>query len=135
MITIAKTSGSFWQYHKDDPNDKKGKLLLIHIQGKSNRKNAGNTKDIQIATPFKYLSNSWKTLDIPLVNFEMNLILTWSGKCVITNSTDARTFEITDTKLYVPVVTLSSQHNAKLLEQLKPGLKRKSSGISINQMY
>ena len=53
MITIAKTSGSFWQYHKDDPNDTKSKFLLIQIQDKSNRKNAGNTKDVQIAMPFK----------------------------------------------------------------------------------
>ena len=76
MITIAKTSGSFWQYHKDDPNDTKSKLLLIQIQGKSNRKNAGNTKDVQIAMPFKYLSNFWKALDIPLINFEVNITLT-----------------------------------------------------------
>ena len=62
MITIAKTSGSFWQYHKDDPNDTKSKFLLIQIQDKSNRKNAGNTKDVQIAMPFKYLSNFWKAL-------------------------------------------------------------------------
>ena len=125
MITIAKTSGSFWQYHKDDPNDTKSKFLLIQIQDKSNRKNTGNTKDVQIAMPFKYLSNFWKALDIPLINFEVNITLTCSEKCVITNSIDARTFEITDTKLYVPVVNLSTQYNTKLLEQLKPGLKRK----------
>ena len=61
---------------------------------------------------------------MPLINSEVNLILTWSLTCVITNSTGAGTFEITDTKLYVPVVTLSTKENAKLLQQLKSGFKR-----------
>ena len=61
---------------------------------------------------------------MPLINSEVNLILTWSSACVITNSTGAGTFEITDTKLYVPVVTLSTKENAKLLQQLKSGFKR-----------
>ena len=59
-----------------------------------------------------------------LINCEVNLILTWSSTCVITNSTGAATFEITDTKRYVPVVTLSTKENAKLLQQLKSGFKR-----------
>ena len=75
--------------------------------------------------PLKYLSNFWRTLEIPLINFELNLILTWSSTCVITNSTGAEGFIITDTKLYVPIVTLSTKDNAELLEQLKSGFKRK----------
>ena len=74
--------------------------------------------------PLKYLSNFWRTLEMPLINPEVNLILTWSSTCVITNSTGAGTFEITDEKLYVPVVTLSTKENAKLLQQLKSGFKR-----------
>ena len=74
--------------------------------------------------PLKYLSNFWRTLEMPLINCEVNLILTWSSPCVITNSTGAGTFEITDKKLYVPAVTLSTQENAKLLQQLKSGFKR-----------
>ena len=74
--------------------------------------------------PLKYLSNFWRTLEMPLINCEVCLILTWSSTCVITNSTGEGTFEITDTKLYVPVVTLSTQDNAKLLQQLKSGFKR-----------
>ena len=58
-----------------------------------------------------------------LVNCEVNLILTWSEDCVITNSTSAGKFEIKDTKLYVPVMTLSTQDNTKLLQQLKSGFK------------
>ena len=61
---------------------------------------------------------------MPLINCEINLILTWSDKCVLSNDTKATTFAITDTKLYVPVVTLSTQDNGKLLEQLKSGFKR-----------
>ena len=59
-----------------------------------------------------------------LINCEVNIILTWSSACVITNSRGAGRFEITDTRLYVPVVTLSAQDNAKLLQQLKFGFKR-----------
>ena len=59
-----------------------------------------------------------------LINCEVSLFLTWSSTCVITNSTGEGRFKITDTKLYVPVVTLSTQDNAKLLQQLKSGFKR-----------
>ena len=52
---------------------------------------------------------------MPLINCEINLILTWSSTCVITNSTGVGIFSITDTRLYVPAVTLSTQDNAKLL--------------------
>ena len=60
---------------------------------------------------------------MPLINCEVNLILTWST-CVITNSTGAGRFAITDIKLYFPVITLSTQDNSKLLQQLKSGFKR-----------
>ena len=62
-------------------------------------------------------------INLPLTNCEVNLILKWSSTCVITDSNGAGTFEITDTKRYVPVVTLSSQENTKLLQQLKSGFK------------
>ena len=72
----------------------------------------------------KYLSNFWRTLEMPLINCEVNLILTWSSTCVITESNGAGTFAITDTKLYVRVVALSTQENTKFLQQLKSGFKR-----------
>ena len=74
--------------------------------------------------PLKYFSNFWRTLEMPLINCEINLILTWSSTCVITNSNGAGTFAITDTKLYLPVVTLSTQENTQFLQQLKSGFKR-----------
>ena len=61
---------------------------------------------------------------MPLINCEINLILIWSDKCVLPSDAKATPIAITDTKLYVPVVTLSIQDNAKLLEQLKSGFKR-----------
>ena len=77
--------------------------------------------------PLKYLSNFQRALEMPLINCEINFILTWSDRCFVMNNPIANqepTFEITDTKLYVPVVTLSTQDNAKLIEQLKSDFKR-----------
>ena len=62
---------------------------------------------------------------MPLINCEVERILTWSKNCVITNSTGEGKFAITETKLYVPVVTLSTEDNAKLIQQLKSNFKRK----------
>ena len=61
---------------------------------------------------------------MPLVNCKVSHFLTWSSTCVITNSTGAGKFAIADTKLYVPAVPLSTQDNAKLLQQLKFGFTR-----------
>ena len=74
--------------------------------------------------PLKYLFNFWRTLEIPLTNCEINLILTCSEDCVISSATGATKFKITDTKLYVPVVILSTQDNEKLLQQWNSGFKR-----------
>ena len=123
----AKTSGSLWQYFRDEPDDNdiedsESFKSKIKITGKTPNNN--NEKDVEIMVPLKYLSNFWRTLEMPLINCEVNLILTWSSTCVITNSNGAGTFAITDTKLYVPAVTLSTQENTKLLKQLKSGFKR-----------
>ena len=118
----AKTTGSLWQYFRDEPRNSKSFKSKIKITGKT--PDDDNEKDVEIMVPLKYLSNLWRTLEMPLINCEVNLILTWSSNCVITNSNGVGTFEITDTKLYVPVVTLSTQENTKLLQQLKPGFKR-----------
>ena len=76
----SKTSGSLWQYHRDDPNDDtthpESFKHKIKITGKIPA--GGNKKDVEIAMPLKYLSNFWKTLEMPLINCENNLILTWS---------------------------------------------------------
>ena len=85
------------------------------------------TKDVEIIVQLKYLSNFWKTLEMLLSNCQINLDLNWSNNCVIVATVVANqgaTFSITDTKLYVSVVTLSTQDNTNLLEQLKSGFKR-----------
>ena len=78
-------------------------------------------------TSLKYLSNFGGTLEMPLINCEVELILAWSTGCVITYTDvgdQVPTFTITETNLYVPVVNVSTQDNAKLLPQLKLGFKR-----------
>ena len=111
----AKTTGSLWQYFRDelvddddddDIGDSKSFKSKTKITGKT--PNDDNEKDVEIMVPLKYLSTFWRTLEMPLINCEVNLILTWSSTCVITESNGAGTFAITDTKLYVPVVTLST---------------------------
>ena len=122
----SKTSASLWQYYIDESNNNLADSESFKSKIKITRKTpaAGNEKDVEIMVPLKYLSNFWRTLEMPLINCEVNLILTWSSTCVITNSTSAGTFGTTDTKLYVPIVMLSTQSNPKLLQQLKPGFTR-----------
>ena len=74
----------------------------------------------------KYLTNFWRTLEMSLVNCEINLIIVWSANCVIPNAAprQAITFPLTDTKLSAAVVTLSTYDNAKLLQQSKSRFKR-----------
>ena len=112
----SKTSGSLWQYYKDDPHDNitqsesfKSKIIIT-------RKTPVdvNTKDFEIIVPLKYFSNSCRTLAMQLINREVNLILTWSPNCAISSEIGETKFRITDTKLYASVVTLSTQNNAKL---------------------
>ena len=122
----AKTTGSLWQYFRDEADDniEESELFKSKIKITGKTPDDHDKKDVEIMVPLKYLSNFWRTLEMSLINCEVNLILTWSSTCVITNSNGAGTFAITDTKLYVPVVILSTQENIKLLQQLKSGFKR-----------
>ena len=73
---------------------------------------------------------------MPLIDFEINVILNWSANCVILSGTaanQATTFLITDTKLYVPIVYLLTQEYAKLLRHLKSRFDAQLTGIEINQ--
>ena len=79
---------------------------------------------VEIAVLLKYLRNFWRTLQIPLINCKVTLNLTFSTNCVIPEVDRVTTFAIINAKRYVPVVTLSTQCNAKLLHQLKPRLKK-----------
>ena len=114
---------SLWQYYRDEPNDNladsESFKSKIKITGKN--PNNGNKEDVEIMFPLKYLRNFSRTLEMTIINCEVSLILTWSLTCVITNSTGAGRFAISDIKLYVPMITLSQHNNAKLLQQLKSG--------------
>ena len=147
----TKTTGSLWQYCRDIPARNANNEIIIFSEDNTTDSfkfkakitgQTGNdaTKDVETMVPLKYLSDFLRTLEMPLINCEVNLILTWSSNCVLVATAiqnQAATFEITDTKLYVPVVTLSTQENTKFLQQLKSGFKRLIIGINIyqNQSY
>ena len=153
-----KTSGYLFNYYRDEPSETTigagNNVINISIRNSKSfdyktkiirSLDAGEDEkeDVTIAIPLKYLGNFWRSLDIPLINSEITLILSWYEKCVlvgkalrnapdpqpnppitaIESPTDAK-FEITDCKLYVPVVTLSAENDNKLLEQLKSGFRR-----------
>ena len=148
-----KTSGSLFNYYRDEPNEaeiayENGAINISIRNSKSfdyKAKIAGSLAagelekdDVEIAIPLKYLGNFWGSLDIPLINCEITLVLSWYKECVLVGrahrgppaaapdfitSPENVTFEITDCKLYVPIVTLSAE-NDKLLEELKSGFKR-----------
>ena len=94
----------------------------------------GTKKGVKIAVPLKYLSNFWRSLEMPLINCKVELSLKWIENCVLTSAAigananatgaDSATFKITDAKLYVPIVTLSAEDNVKLVKQLNEGFKR-----------
>ena len=87
-------------------------LILAKITGQTD--DDGEINNAEIMVPLKCLSNFWRTLEIPLINCEGNLILTWFVNCVIVYTdvvNQGATFTITETKLYVPVVILSTQNN------------------------
>ena len=139
--SYSKTSGGLWQYCKDIPAvDNNNAIVhftdnnltdLFNFKVKITGQTGDDaTKNVEITFPLKYLSNFWRTLEMPLINCEINLIFTWSANCVIVSTNVANqnaTFAITDTKLYVPVVTLSTQNNVKILQQLRSGFKRVSN--------
>ena len=91
-------SGSLWRYYRDEPavaivNSKSFKSKIIITE---NTHADGNTTDVEIAVPLKYLSNFWRTLEMSLTNDKINLILTWSANCVISFAT--RAIKSADTK-------------------------------------
>ena len=147
-----KTTGSLWDYYRDEPSntlssDSESFKCKTSIIGNTYNIGVGEAgydankvgkNETEVVIPLKHLSNFWRSLNIPLINCEVELILTWSKNCVLGDMTvsaaqdgnpaivapSGATFKITDTKLYVPVVTLSKENDIKLLEQLKSGFER-----------
>ena len=81
-------------------------------------------KGAKIAVPLKYLSNFWRSLEIPLINCKVYLELNWIEDCILSSAGNSAKFEITDAKLHVPIVTLSTKDSANLTKQLNKGFKR-----------
>ena len=143
-----------FNYYRDEPNEAEiaNNNGAINISIRNSKSFDYKTKivgtldtgedekeDTTIAIPLKYLGNFRRSLYIPLINCEITLILSWYKECVLVgrafrgppaaaanriNSPTSAKFEITDCKLYVPVVTLSAENDNKLLEQLKSGFRR-----------
>ena len=145
-----KITGTLWNYYRDEPSDplcsnSESLKYKASITGNTYNIGAGEAgynednvgkNETEIAIPLKHLGNFWRALNIPLINCEIEVILTWPKNCVLTDMTanaannsaivapTGLEFELKETKLYAPVVTLSKENDTKLLEQLKLGFKR-----------
>ena len=136
-----KTTGSLWNYYRDEPSSTIGANNITHSILNSESFDY-KVNFMENGVPLKHLSNFWRHLNIPLINCEVELILTWFKNCVLIDKStreanygdnpvvyeidnpENATFKITDVKLFVPVVTLSKEDDKKLLEKLKTGFKR-----------
>ena len=81
-------------------------------------------KNAKTAVPLKYISNFFRSLELPLINTKLYIELNRSKNCIMSNTATATTFQITKTVLYVPVVTLNTENDKKLNELLRKGFKR-----------
>ena len=131
----SDTSGSLWQFKRDEqPKENNGEISDVSTDNSSSFKyksdfigtipNGGRKNGVKIAVPLKYLSNFWRSLEMPLINCKVELPLSQNKNCILSSVANDSTFEITDTKLYVPVVTLKTEDNAKLSKLLSKGFKR-----------
>ena len=89
-----------------------------------NIENNGRKNDVKIALPLKYFSNFWRSLEMPLINWKVELSLKWHENFRLSSAGTATTFKRTDAKLYVPIVTLKTEDNTKLSKLLREGFKR-----------
>ena len=90
------------------------KQVVLVIQKTMEQKENG----IKIAVPLKYLINFWRSLEMPLINWKVELSLKWIENCVLNKAANANnaTFKITDAKMYVPIANLSGEANAKFYQ-------------------
>ena len=126
----SDTSVSLWQFKRDEiEGDVDSTVDDNHIPNNSSSFKyelsfTTNRNGVRIVVPLKYLSNFWRSLEMPLINCKVELSLSWNPNCFLSNLVGNSTFTITDAKLYVPVVTLSTEDNAKLSKLLTEGFKR-----------
>ena len=137
------TSASLWDFKRDKivgnedvTNDDNASSFKYKANLIGNTETNGTKKGVKIVVPLKYLSNFWRSLEMPLINCKVELSLNWIENCVLTsapignnaNETVADsfkiTFKITDARLYVPIITLWAEVNAILSKLLGGGFKR-----------
>ena len=122
----SDTSGSLWHFKRDEiERDISGN----HISNSSSSFKyksslATNRNGVRIVLPLKYLSNFGSLLEMPLINCKVQLSLSWDPNCMLSYLVGASTFTITDVNLYVPIVILSTENNAKLSKLFSEGFKR-----------
>ena len=126
----SDTSGSLWNFKRDE-NEGDVDLTIDNASSFKYKANLiGNTENngikngVKIAVPLKYLSNFWRSLEMPSVNCKIEFSLGWYEECILSNAETVATFKITDAKLYVPIVTLKTEDNTKLSKLLSKGFKR-----------
>ena len=137
----SDTSGSLWCFKRDEvannanvANNDNAPSFKYKANLIGDTEADGTKQRIKVAILLKYLSNFWRSLEIPLINCKVEISLNWIENCVLTTAevganadttgVNSATFKITDVKLYLPVVTLSVGDNLKLTKQSDKGFKR-----------
>ena len=129
----SDTSGSLWDFKRDEMieninlmnNNSSSFTYKSNLIGKTDADGTNRKKEnVKIAVPLKYLGDFWRSLEMPLTNCKVEILLNWYEKCILSNSGTAATFKITDAKLYIPIVTLKTEDNTKLSKLLSEGFKR-----------
>ena len=116
------TTARLWQYHKDKPRSPITESYSLKLKSRLVAStNEHGIINLEIALSLKYLSNFWRTIEMCLINCEINLIVTWPANYVVSELNRRVTFAIADIKLYVSAASLSTNDNAKLLQQIKTG--------------
>ena len=128
------SSATLYQYKRDEPPDGIADNLIqdnsksfdykIKLLGNPEVVNNIARLNVKIVVPLKYLSNFFRSLEMPLINCKVKLNLTWKKECVLSNRRSEVVFITNDTKLYVPVVTLSKEDNKHFIEQQNKGFQR-----------
>ena len=120
------SSSTLYQYKRDEPPDNNVDLTAnnsasfkykVNLLGNPVITNRIVKKYLKIVVPLKYLSNFFRSLEMPLINCKIKLNLTWKKECVLSTDAANAVFIINDTKLYIPVVTLSKEDNKDFIEQ------------------
>ena len=128
------SSATLYQYKRDEPPDALENNLTrdnsnffkykVELLGDPVHAGGIARRNVKVVVPLKYLSNFFRSLEMPLINCKIKLNLTWKKECVSSNQPGAAVFIIIDTKMYVPVVTLSKEDNKDFIEQQNKGFQR-----------